>query len=85
MKVEQLHLLKVGVFRRHHYTNDTGLSLSLRLFLTEGQTSESWVPSKLSKLSEIDNHEENLIGFFMIQSVHTVLNLGVNRVRRPGY
>jgi len=85
VKVEQLHLLKVGVFRQHHYTNATRLSLYSRLFLTEGQTSESWVSSKLSSLPEIENHGENLFGFFMIQSVHTVLTLGVNRVRRPGY
>jgi len=33
-------------------------------FLTEGQTSESWVPYKFSNLSEIENYEESLFGFF---------------------
>lgn len=62
MKVEQHHLLKVGVFRQHHYTNATALYLSSRLFFKK--TSESSVPSELSKLPGIENHDENLFGFF---------------------
>jgi hypothetical protein len=63
-KVKLEHcLLKFRVFRQHHYTNATWLSLSSKLFLTEGQTTESWVPSKLSNLSKIENHEESYLAF----------------------
>lgn len=61
--MERFYLLKVRGFRQRHYTNATVLSLSTKLFLTEGQTSESWVPSKLSNLSKIENHEESYLAF----------------------